>query len=117
MHLLLCELILAAQVSERERDVVLHGQVRIKGIVLEYEADAAVLRRYVGDVVLPEIDASLGRRLETADEVKRCGFAAAGRTEQSDQLAVGDFKCQIARCDNVFLDLFVPVREPFGQML
>ena len=90
--------------------------MRIQGIVLKYETDAAVFGRNIGDIGFTEIDAALGRNFKTADQVECGGFAAAGRAEQSDELAVRDFKGQIACRNHVLFDLFIAVRKPLGQV-
>ena len=66
-HLLLRKLLAAAQVSEREHDVVENGQVRVERVVLEYQTDAAVLGGDVGDVRFAEVDAAGGGHLQSAD--------------------------------------------------
>ena len=81
-----------ADVVEREGDVLLDGEVRVEGVVLEDEADPAVLRRDVGDFLLPEINMPPGRLMKSGDHVERRGLAASRGAEETDQLAVRNRK-------------------------
>jgi hypothetical protein len=116
-HLLFGHFCVAAEVFKREHDVLQNGEMRIERVVLENQTDAAVFGRKIGDVVVPEEDLPGGRLLETADEVQHGALAASGRTEQTDEFAVGNFEREIVHRDDVFLDLPVPVGEFFRQIL
>ncbi|EGE55388.1 hypothetical protein RHECNPAF_930033 [Rhizobium etli CNPAF512] len=80
---------------QRKADVFGDRHVRVERIGLEDNADIAGLARQVGDIAVAEEDASAGRPVNAADRKKRRRFAAAGRTEQRQHLAVADFELHI----------------------
>ena len=71
-----------------EGDVVLHGHVLEGGVVLEHEADAAVLDRDVGGVAVGDHDSTPVGLLEPGDHAQERRLPAAARTEQRRQRAV-----------------------------
>src|SRR5262249_26460987 len=72
--------------------VVEDGHVRERGVVLEHEADAAILRARVGDVLLGDLhDAPVGL-LEAGDDPQERRLARAARPEQRGQRALGDLE-------------------------
>ena len=91
--------------------------MRVKGIILEDQADSPVFRRQIGNVVFAEKDFPARRFHQPADQVERCAFAAAGWAEQPDQLSVRYFETEVIDRSNVFPFFSVPVREFFCQML
>ena len=72
-----------------ERDVVAHGHVLERGVVLEHEADAAPLRRDVRDVLAGDHDRPRIGRLEPGDDAQQRRLARPARSEQRGQRAVG----------------------------
>ena len=56
-------------------------------IVLEHEADIALLHGLVRGVLVAEEDGALGRALQPGDQPQQRRLAGAGRPEQRDQLA------------------------------
>ena len=115
-HLLLGQLVLPLEVLQGEEDVLPHGHVRIKSVVLEHQADAAVLRRQVGHVLVTEEDLAAGGLFQAADQVQRGALAAAGGAQQADQLPIGDLKGEVVDGGHIG-HLFVVIGENLGQIL
>ena len=55
----------------------------------------------LGDFLVAEADGAGGDLLEAADHAQRGGLAAAGRTEQGEELAALDVERQIVDGDHV----------------
>ena len=72
---------------QAERDVVAHRHVLERGVVLEDEADAALLRRDPGRVLAEDHDLALVRLLESRDDAEQRGLAASARAEERGQRA------------------------------
>ena len=79
--------------GQAEAHVVAHGQVREQGVVLEHDADAALLGRHrvarPGHEAAAQRDGARVRGLEARDEAQRGGLAAARGAEQGQDLALG----------------------------
>ncbi len=75
---------------EPETHVLFHSFVRVKRVILEDHRNVAVSGRQVVDHSRADLDLSLGDRLETRDHSQKCGFPAAGRPYEGDELPVGD---------------------------
>ena len=73
-----------------EADVFEHGHVLEGGVVLEDEADAAILRRLRGRVLVVDHDPAGIEVLEPGDRPQQRGLAAAAGPEQGGQRAVGN---------------------------
>ena len=73
---------------EAEGDVLAHGHVLERGVVLEHEADAALVRRQLGDVDAADLDLALVGAVEPADHPQERRLTAARRAEQRGQRAV-----------------------------
>ena len=116
-HLLLGQLIRAGQVLQREKDVLQNRHVGIQGVVLEHQPDAALFSGKLGHIVLAEENFAGGGLLQTADHVQRGAFAAAGGPQQTDQLAVGNFKIEVVDGDHLFAGFFVAAGKDFRQVL
>ncbi len=86
---------------QAERDVLGDGHVREQGVVLEDGVDVALVGRQVVD--RPALDAQLarGHRDEPADEVEGRRLAAAGRSEQAEELARLDDHRHVVEGDRV----------------
>src|SRR5258705_369658 len=69
---------LDASHSQAEGDVFMHVHVREDCVVLEDDADVALFRRPVCDLVVVYVDLSRGRIDETGDHPERGRLAAAG---------------------------------------
>src|SRR5690606_4726985 len=86
-----------------ERDVLARRQARHEVIELEHEADVtpAVLRelalRRVRELLAAEEELSARRPVETAEYVEQRRFAAAGRSEQHDELALRQLEIDAAQ--------------------
>ncbi|MDT4853426.1 hypothetical protein FQZ97_876910 [compost metagenome] len=82
-----CLLALDLRHVHAEGNVLSHGHVREKCIVLEHEADAAVAHRYVGRILIAEIDVAAIGEFEARDHPQDRRLAGTGRTEQRNKLA------------------------------
>ncbi len=91
--------------------------MRIEGIILEDQTDAALLGRQCGHVVVAEIDFAGGRRFKAADEIERGALAAAGGAEQADELPVRDLEGHVVYGDDLALILFVEAGKFLGEVL
>ncbi len=76
--------------GQPEGHVVAHRHVLEGRVVLEHEADAPLLGRHPRDVAVAQPDRPLVGRLETRDDPQERRLAAARRTQERRQLAVGD---------------------------
>ena len=77
---------------QAEADVVAHRHVLERRVVLEDEADLALLRRDVGDVLAADHDVAGVGVLEAADDPQQRRLARAARPEQRGQRAVRDLQ-------------------------
>ena len=84
-----------------ERDVVAHGHVLERGVVLEHEADPAPLRRHPGGVVAADHDRAGVRLLQPRDDAQQRGLAGAARAQQRRERAVGDLERHAVERDEV----------------
>jgi hypothetical protein len=82
-------------------DVVAHGHVLEGRVVLEHEADAALLRRDARDVVAVDLDRPRVGGLQAADDPQQRRLARATRAEQRGQRAVGDLERDVVQGDEV----------------
>lgn len=69
-------------------EVAVHRHVRPERIGLEHHRGRPLLRWPVGDVLAVDQNAAAARRDEAADDPQQRGFAAAGATEQREELAL-----------------------------
>ena len=81
---------------EAEGHVVKHGHVRIQGVVLEHHGDVAVLGSHIVDQTVADIKLAAGDFLQTGHHAQRGGLAAAGRSDQHDELLVLNVQAEIA---------------------
>ena len=116
-HLHLGQLIGARQVLQGEQNVLQHCHVRIQGIILEHQADAALFGGQLGHVVLAKEYLARRRLLQAADHIQRGALAAAGGAQQADQLAIRNFKIEVIDRDHLVRGLFVAAGEDFRQIL
>ena len=96
---------------EAERDVVVHGHVLEGGVVLEHEADAALLRRPAGDVLAVDEDRAHVGRLEPGDDPEQRGLAAAARAEERGERSRRDLHRDVVERDEVV----EPLRDASGR--
>ncbi len=75
-----------------EGDVLAHGHVLERRVVLEHEPDLAPLRGDVGHVLAVDLHAARVRELEPADDPQQRRLARARRPEQRGQRAVRDIE-------------------------
>ncbi|GMA36898.1 hypothetical protein GCM10025876_31020 [Demequina litorisediminis] len=75
---------------ETESDVLRHAHVRERRVVLEHEADAALLRRQVRRVLALDTDVPLVGGFESGDDAQQRGLAASGRPQERGELARGE---------------------------
>ena len=88
---------LARAHAQAESDVVQHRHVLEQGVVLEHEADAALLHAELGGVGVAEQDLAAVERLQAGDRAQQGGLARAGRAEQGEQLARGDVQVEAVK--------------------
>ena len=88
-------------VGQAEGDVFIDGHIGPECIILEQEADPALVSRDVDAEVavkdngVANGNAAARRRFQTCDHAQRRGLAAAGRAEQRHKRIVRDHKVQI----------------------
>jgi hypothetical protein len=89
-----------------ERHVVVRVHVRVERVVLEDHRHVARLRRQVVDDLAADANRPGGDVLEPGDHPQRRGLAAARRTDEDDELAVGDVEVHLLdRARSVGVDL------------
>ncbi len=93
---------------EAERQIVPHRHVRIERVILEYHGDVARLGRDFGDVVAVEHDGPRVERGEPRHRAQQGGLAAAGWTEQDEQLALEHLDVETAQHGGVAVRLDDP---------
>ncbi len=94
-----------------EGDVVAHGHVLEGGVVLEDEADAALLRGELGRVLAGDHDLARVGRLEARDHAQERRLAAAARAEQRGEGAGRHLQRDVVESDEVAEAL----RDPGGD--
>ena len=77
---------------QAESDVVVHIQMRKKGITLEHGVDLPLVGRNVVDDLPVKRHRAGSRRQKAADDPKRCGLAAAGGAEQCEEFVIVEIK-------------------------
>src|SRR5262249_31361576 len=71
------------------------AHLRIERVGLEDHADVAILRLFPRDVPAVDEDLSIGHIDQACDAVEQCRLAAAGRTEQHQELAIHDVEVEM----------------------
>ncbi|OPY90292.1 MAG: hypothetical protein A4E72_00739 [Syntrophus sp. PtaU1.Bin208] len=106
VHLLLFDL----PDAQAERQVFIHGDVRVKRIILEHHGDVAVLGFHVVHHAVTDLQDALGDVLQARDHAQGGGFPAAGGADEHDELLVLDFQVEILDSDHLvvidFFDMF-----------
>ena len=90
-------------VFETVLDVAIDGHVRKDGIVLEHHAEIALMNGDVVDDRIIKRDGAVFDRVETGDHAQKRRFAAAGRSEQREQLAAPDICGEVVYDDIVVI--------------
>ena len=75
---------------QRERHVLVHGHVRVQGVVLEDHGDVAILGGHVVDDAVADANGPLGDLLQPGDHPQRRALAAPAGADQHGKLGVGD---------------------------
>ena len=86
-----------------EGDVVEHRQVRIERIALKHHRDVPVTGRHVVDDAAADRDRPLADLLEARDHPQGGRLAAAGRSDDDDELTVADLE-GVTSVDRRFTD-------------
>jgi hypothetical protein len=87
---------------ESKAHVVGDGHLRIESVVLEHHCDVALLWSEVGHVDIADVDASLVDVLETRKHPQTGRLAAAGRSDEHQELAVVDVEVEPVDTAGVF---------------
>ena len=82
---------------EREGHVVCDGHVRVEGVALEDESEAALCRRDVVDAEAVEEEIAGGNVFKAGDDAQQRGFTAAGRADEDGQLLIVDGEIDAAQ--------------------
>jgi hypothetical protein len=85
VDLLLAELLREAQ---RERDVLVHGEMRVEGVVLEHHREVPVARGEVVDAPVPDDHVAGSDVLEADDHPQQRRLPAAGGADEDHELAI-----------------------------
>src|SRR5690606_13247619 len=94
---------------EAEGDVAEHREVLERGVVLEHEADVAVLGGEVGGVDAFDGDRTVVGVLEAGDDAQQRRLAAAAGAEQGGEPTGGDGDVDVVEGDEVTEALVDPL--------
>ena len=100
---------------EPEGDVLADGHVREERVVLEDHAEAAALGRGGRDVLAVDEDAPRVGRLEAGDQPQHRRLAAAGGTEERDDLALRRPTSETPRVTGVLAEALLEALEASGN--
>ncbi len=78
-----------------EGHVVVDAHVGIEGVVLEDHGDVPILRGHIVDHSLTDLEVAFGDLLETRNHPQKGGLAASRRSDQNEELTVGDVEVDI----------------------
>src|SRR5256885_13968153 len=70
--------------------------MRIERVGLEHHGDVALARRQIVHHASTDTDGAARGKIEPGDHAQRRGLAAARRSQQADELALGDLQIEIA---------------------
>jgi hypothetical protein len=79
----------------------LRKTLRPKGVALEHHASLATMRRDLGDVFAVKGDAAFVGKMKTGNSPEEGGLAAAGRTEQKEELTPCDLEIDVVEGDEI----------------
>ena len=82
--------------GQREGQVFPDAQVRKDGVILKYESNAAVLQSLGGGWLSVEQQVARRGRFDSRHHVHGRCLAAARRTEQRQEFAIGNFQVEVA---------------------
>ena len=104
--------------AQREGDVLADVHVREQRVILEHDADVALVRRHEGDVAVAEMDRA-GRGLdEAAEDAEQRGLSGPRRPEQRDELTRRDLERDvIERADRVVILARGPDVDAFSALV
>ena len=77
---------------ESEGDIFIYVQMREKSVPLENGVEVSLMRRDLLNILAVEQYLARIRGLETAEDTEKSGFAAAGRTEESNEFVFSYIK-------------------------
>ena len=80
---------------QAECHVVKHGHMGIQSIVLEHHGDITILRSDIVGQGVADVQFALGNFFQTGDHTQSGGLTAAGRTNEYDELLIGNFQAEI----------------------
>jgi hypothetical protein len=86
---------------ERKADIGAHTHVRVEREKLENESDVALRSTFCRYLFAAEKYVAGGRQLEPGDHAQRRRLAAAGETQQAEELTVLDRKARVLHGDEV----------------
>ena len=87
--------------AQRIREIFVHRQVWIQGVALEHHSDVARTGWQLVDDRPANTDGAAADALETGQHPQAGGLAAAGWTQQHQQLTLSDFKVQLVDSQHV----------------
>ena len=90
--------------------VVVYGHMRIQSVVLEYHCDISILRLYIVNYSVTDLQFTGRDIFQTCDHTKSGGLTTSGRTYENDELLICDLKVEI-------LNSFKTVRIYFADIL
>lgn len=88
----------------------------IKSVVLENKPYSPLLRRELGDILLAEIDFTACGSLKTAYHIQSGALSAAGGSQQSYELTVGQLEVEVINSDHL-LRFFSPAWKYLCEIL
>src|SRR5471030_2043752 len=81
-----------------EGEILVHAQMWIQGVALEHHRNVSLARWKLLDLPTIDDDAARGEPLQTRDAAQDRALAAAGRTDEGDQLAIFDGQVEAVEC-------------------
>ena len=89
------------EVAQPEREVVVHGHVRVERVRLEHHRHVARGRREVVDDAVADHDRARRQVLEPGEHAQRGALAAARRADEDEELAVRDLEREVVDGDGL----------------
>src|ERR1700749_2529305 len=74
--------------AQRERHVLINGELRIQRVALEYHRHVPIGRLERINGLVSNADRPTVWRNDAGDEIQRCGFAGSGRTKNREKFLV-----------------------------
>ncbi len=82
---------------QAEADVLGHRHMPEQGVMLEHEADIAILHGMMRGIFRAEEDLAVGWKIQPCDQPQERRLAGTGRTKQRDQFAGRDFQRHVVQ--------------------